>query len=138
MDEKWIPLDYGPHVSASYYIDLILESENGELIIIYHKELDNAQKCKFTFKKQVLAFRSGDEGDMLKTAFNLENLYDRKNDDFAIGVFKVINSSFIVSFLGNSTDQLGLLHFVFSTVNDYIDVIATEEPVCISYREEKE
>ncbi|MFC4075493.1 hypothetical protein [Salinithrix halophila] len=124
--ERWMPTN---DLSPKYYVDSLTDSIDG-LKIYLSDSRDEKKKAEVIFDCSVHAYRSTDEGFMLKTINNLDKQH---GTHFYSGwtFFKVKNSDYM-QWLVNSSFEIALseelIHFSFLAVDSVVDVIAAYEP----------
>ncbi|MCG3089818.1 hypothetical protein [Sporosarcina cyprini] len=123
--ERWIPI-FG--LPPRLFNDSFLDSKEG--IILEFSDENNQKKVEFKFEDGVLAYRNIDEGSLLKRLNYLDQHY---GVDFYSEwtLFKVTNSEFMNWFLDESSgiyEPNQLIHYVFFTPNDVIEILTTYTP----------
>lgn len=123
--ERWIPINVLP---STLYNDTFIDTKAGT--ILEFSDQEEKQKIVITFGDGVLSFRNTDEGSLLKKLSYLDNQY---GTDFYSEwtLFKVKNSEYISWFLEESSgiyEPNQVVHYVFLTPNDVIEILSTYTP----------
>lgn len=123
--EQWIQWD--PTPKKEIYRHIYFERK-GQLLSIYlQTHMLDFTGPTFVFKNGIEAYRMTNESYRLKTMHDLSSTID---DDFYTewSFFKVENSQFIADIVPKESTQ-NYTHFVFSTEDEFFEVIASYDPV---------
>jgi hypothetical protein len=129
MTEQWIKWEPIKDLQGSYYLESIADGKEEFIIYLMNKE-NKYKKIKVSFGDSVDSYRSTYESFRQKDIHDIQEKY---GVDFCVEwtFFKVENSAYLQWLSEQSysiTQSLPLHHFVFITLNFFVDVIATCEP----------
>lgn len=123
---KWEPLE---GISSKMHIEKLVDDKNGTVLLFKH-ENENIT-LKVVFEHSTLSLRSTDEGRRLKTINFLDEKYG--TEFYTKWTFFRVNNSNYVEWFNQETynmyDAYNIVHYVFLTPDDVIEILSTYEPI---------
>ncbi|HMM19099.1 MAG TPA: hypothetical protein PKA10_00075 [Selenomonadales bacterium] len=121
---KWIPWEGLP---SKMYLERFVDDKSGISFLMTGKD---GSQIQIVFDGSVLSYRNTDEGRRLKTINFLEQKYGK--EFYATwSMFKVVKSEYLEWFgqeTYNMYNDYSIVHYVFLTCNDILEVLSTYEP----------